>query len=215
MHICESIIASTAHGQEILVAGTVAAAGATAVGLYKLDYERIPRAAVLSSAFFVVSLIHVPLGPIAVHLMLSGLMGLLLGWSVFPALLIALLLQSLFLPSFAGLTALGLNTVVMGLPGLACYYLFRCPVRSDSGTIATATGFAAGATGILLAGVLGATVLLGAGEAFAEIGFGFLLANLPLAVIEGAVTANVVVLLRKVRPELLEAPLLLPAGGKN
>jgi hypothetical protein len=37
-------------------------------------------------------------------------------------------------------------------------------------------------------------------------------ANLPAAVADGLVTGGAVMFLRKVRPELLEAPLLVPAA---
>ena len=57
------------------MAGAAAAAAGTAIGLYKLDYERIPRVAVLTSSFFVVSLIQLPLGLMAVHATRIGLMG--------------------------------------------------------------------------------------------------------------------------------------------
>jgi len=207
MHIYEGVLAGTPHGQEVLVASALAAAAGTAYGLYKLDYERVPRVAVLSSAFFVASLIHLPL-PVTVHLTLNGLMGLILGWATFPAVLIAVLLQALFFPPFGGLTTLGLNTLVMALPGVVCHYLFRRAVRSESEARVMRTGFAAGATGIVLGASLAAAALLLSGEQFRELGYGLLIANLPLAVLEGLVTGSVVVLLRKVCPELLEAPVL-------
>ena len=53
--------------------------------------------------------------------------------------------------------------------------------------------------------------LLAAGQQFEAFGYLFVIANLPLALVEGLVTGSVVVLLRKVRPELLQAPLLTPA----
>jgi cobalt/nickel transport system permease protein len=43
---------------------------------------------VLSATFFVASLIHVPVGPSSVHLIMSGLAGLVLGWTAFPALFV-------------------------------------------------------------------------------------------------------------------------------
>ncbi len=115
MHIYEGILAATPAGREVLLAGAAAAAVGTAVGLWRLDYDRIPRTAVLSAAFFVASVIQVPLGPTSVHLLLGGLMGLVLGWSAFPAVLIALLLQAVFF-SIGGLTRWG-STRLHGLAG--------------------------------------------------------------------------------------------------
>ena len=215
MHIYEGVLAGTTAGKEVLLAGAAAAAVGTAIGLYKLDYERIPRAAVLSSVFFVVSLIHVPLGLAAVHLTLNGLMGLILGWAIFPAVLIALLLQSIFCPLYGGMTTLGLNTLVMALPGVVCYYLFRRPAHGGSERVVFAAGMAAGATGILLGALLVGASLAAAGKPFEAIGAAFLIAHLPLAAAEGLVTASVVVSLRKICPELLAAPLLVTAGEEG
>ena len=205
MHIYEGVLAATAGGREILLAATALTAAGTAVGLRKIDQERVPRVAVLSAAFFVASLIHVPLGPTSEHLVLCGLLGLVLGWAAFPAVLVALLLQAVFF-SFGGPTTLGLNTLIMALPAVVCYYLFRGAVRGGNEATVFAVGFAAGAVGILLSALLCAGSLVLAGGPF--IGVGKLVAALhvPLAVVEGLTTGSVVVLLRKVRPELLDAP---------
>ncbi|MEJ2426877.1 MAG: energy-coupling factor ABC transporter permease, partial [Candidatus Thiodiazotropha sp.] len=76
----------------VLISGAIASTGLIAIALRRLDYERIPQAAMLSSAFFVSSLISVPVGPSSVHLLLNGLMGMVLGWAAVPAILVALLL---------------------------------------------------------------------------------------------------------------------------
>jgi cobalt/nickel transport system permease protein len=207
MHIYEGVLAGTPHGQMLLVGGALAAAAGTAIGLRKLDYDRVPQVAVLSAAFFVASLIHVPVGPTAVHLVLSGLLGIVLGWVAFPAVLVALVLQAVFF-SFGGPTTLGLNTVVMALPAVACYYLFGSAVRSGSEFRTFWAGFAAGATAIMLGALLTGSALVFAGREFEALGPMVFVGHLPLALIDGFVTGSVVVLVRKVRPELLDAPLL-------
>ena len=208
MHIYEGVLAGTPHGQALLLAGAAAAAAGTATRLRKLDYDRVPQVAVLSAAFFVASLIHVPLGPTSVHLVLSGLLGLVLGWAAFPAVLVALILQAVFF-SFGGPTTLGLNTVVMALPAVACYYLFHAAVRNGTEPWVFAAGFAAGATAIILGALLTAASLVLAGKPFEVFGTMVLVGHLPLALIDGFVTGSVVVLVRKARPELLDAPLLV------
>jgi cobalt/nickel transport system permease protein len=212
MHILEGVLSGTAQGQGLLVAGAALTAACTAVGLRRLDYERVPQVAVLSAAFFVASLVQVPVpfAPTTEHLVLSGLLGLVLGWAAFPAILVALLLQAVFF-SFGGLTTLGLNTLIMAAPAVVCYALFHRAVSHRREAMVYAAGFAAGATAILLAGLLNAGVLLAAGEAFESVATLVAVMHLPLALLEGLVTGSVVVLLRKVRPELLEAPLLCPA----
>ena len=84
------------------------------------------------------------------------------------------------------------------------------PVRNGRESLGFWAGFAAGATAIILGALLTATALVLAGKPFEFIGQVFLVAHLPLAVIEGLVTGSVVVLVRKVRPELLDALLLEP-----
>jgi cobalt/nickel transport system permease protein len=210
MHILEGVLSGTAQGQGLLVAGAALTAVGTAIGLRRLDYERVPQVAVLSAAFFVASLVQVPLGPTSEHLVLSGLLGLVLGWAAFPAILVALLLQAVFF-SFGGLTTLGLNTLIMAAPAVVCYALFHRLVGNRRETVVYAAGFAAGATAILLAGLLNAGALLAAGQEFETVATLVAVLHLPLAVLEGLVAGSVVVLLRKVRPELLKAPLLAPA----
>ena len=76
MHISEGVLSGP-----VLISGGALAAAGTAIGLKNLDYDRIARAGMLSAAFFVASLIHVPVGPANAHLILNGLVGLLLGWA--------------------------------------------------------------------------------------------------------------------------------------
>ncbi len=210
MHLTEIVLANSDAGKAVLGAGAALAAAGTAVGLYRLDYERMPRVAVLTSAFFVASLIHVPLGPGAsAHLVLNGLLGLLLGWAAVPAILVGLVLQAVLF-SHGGVLALGVNTVVMGLPAVACHYLFRAPVRAPSDRPAFAAGVAAGATGVVLGAIMAAAALWAAGEPFHTVAQIDLSANSVVALIDGLVTGTAVMFLRKVRPEALDAPLAAP-----
>ncbi len=207
MHIPEGALSVSAAGIGILGAGAALAAVGTAWGLRKMDYERVPQVALLSSAFFAASLIHVPLGGASVHLVLSGLVGLVLGWAAFPAILIAIALQAAFF-GFGGFTTLGGNTLVMALPAVAADGLFHSLVRSDREVVAAVAGFAAGALAILLGAALLAGILAAAGQEFQKLALTVLLAHLPVAAVEGLVTSSAVLFLRKVRPELLDAPCL-------
>lgn len=206
MHIPDGPLSVSAVGIGILGAGAALAAAGTAWGLRRLDYERVPQVALLSSAFFVASLIHVPLGGASVHLVLNGLVGLVLGWAAFPAILIALALQAVFFPGLGGFTTLGVNTVVMAAPAVVSYAMFHRLVRSPNQTAAMLTGFAAGALAVLLGAALLAAVLAAAGKEFETLAQAVLLAHVPVAMVEGLVTSSAVAFLRKVRPALLEAP---------
>jgi cobalt/nickel transport system permease protein len=197
MHISEGVLSPA-----VLGGGAALAVVGTAIGLKKMDYEAIPRVAILSAAFFVASLIHVPVGPVGAHLVLNGLMGLLLGWMALPAILIALFLQALLF-QFGGLTVLGVNTVTMAAPAVICFYALRGLLRGH-GVTAPVAAFACGATGILLSGLLVAVALITTGQAFLQVAELVLLAHIPIMVIEGIMTLFIFQFLKKVRPEMLE-----------
>jgi len=197
MHISEGVLSPA-----VLGGGAALTVVGTAIGLKKLDYEAIPRVGILSAAFFVASLIHVPVGPVGLHLVLNGLMGLLLGWLAVPAILVALFLQALLF-QFGGLTVLGVNTVIMAAPAVFCFYAYRGFLRRQ-GRSAVAAAFACGATAILLSGILVALALVFTGQAFLEVAELAVLAHLPVMVVEGFITLFVFLFLQKVRPEMLE-----------
>ena len=198
MHISEGILSGS-----VLAAGSVMTATGVVIGIRKMDYEEVPKIAVMSSAFFVASLIHVPVGPSNVHMILNGLAGVILGWAVFPALLVALLLHALLF-QFGGLTTLGVNTINMALPALICHFLFKHPIRYTSQrTVLFVSGFAAGALAIVLSSGLMALSLYTTGKEFMVVITMVLASHVPVVLLEGLITATIIVFLRKVRPEIL------------
>lgn len=197
MHISEGICSPP-----VLAAGVGLAALGVARGLKGLKTESIPKVGVLSSAFFVASLIHVPIGPVSVHLVLNGLMGLLLGWASFPAILVALLLQGILF-QYGGLTTLGVNTVNMALPAVACHYLFRGMLRSGEARTAALAGFASGFVSLTLSLMLVAATLVLTQKAFLVTAKVVFVAHVPVMVIEGIVTGSVLVFLKRVKPEIM------------
>ncbi len=211
MHLAEGVVSGTPAGLAVLTAGAAVTLGGTAIGLRKTPYEQLPQVAVLASAFFVVSLSPLSFGGISCHLVLNGLIGLILGWAAFPALLIALLLQALLF-GVGGLTTLGLNTMSMALPAVICYGLFHRAVRSGAPPMAMLAGFSAGALGVLLGALIVAGSLVLAHQEFAWLAGGQLLVHVPLILLEGLVTVGVLGFVRKVRPELLQGPAMLSAG---
>lgn len=196
MHISEGILSGP-----VLVSGAALAAVGTAIGLKKLDYDHIARAGMLSAAFFVASLIHVPIGPSNAHLILNGLVGLLLGWAAFPAILVALVLQGAFF-QFGGITTLGVNTIIMALPALLCFLVFGRMIHRSS-QIAAVAAFACGFLSVLISGVVVGLALIFTEENFLEVSVIIIAAHIPVMIIEGIVTAVCVAFLRKVRPEML------------
>jgi len=196
MHISEGVLSGP-----VLVAGAALAVAGTAIGLKKIDYDHIVHVAILASAFFVASLIHVNIGPSSAHLILNGIVGLLLGFAAFPAILTALLLQSVF-SQYGGLTALGVNTVVMAAPAVAVHYLFL-PFIGRSPRLTLIMGLLSGMTAILLSSFLLGLALWFTDENFFKTSLAVILANLPVMVIEGIVTGFCVSFLLKVYPEII------------
>jgi len=199
MHISEGVLSGP-----VLISGGALAAAGTAIGLKKLDYDRIAQAAILSAAFFVASLIHVPIGPSNAHLILNGLVGLLLGWAAFPAILVALVLQAMLF-QFGGITALGVNTIIMALPAVICYLIFSRFLHKNP-LLALSAAFACGFLSVLLGAVILGLALIFTEENFFEVTVIVIAGHIPVMIIEGLITAVCVSFLKKVQPKMLPDP---------
>ena len=62
MHIAEGVLSAP-----VLIAGAAVAAAGIAVGLKRLDESRLMTAGLVGAAFFIASLIHVPIGVSSAH----------------------------------------------------------------------------------------------------------------------------------------------------
>ena len=199
MHISEGVLSPG-----VLIAGAALTTAGVAVGLKGLDHEEIPSMGILSAAFFVASLVNVPIGPSSVHLILNGLLCLILGWKAFPAILVGLALHALLF-QFGGITTLGVNTLNMALPAIICSYLFGWGVRTGTRQlIFTVTAFACGSCAVLISGMLVGFSLYLTGEAFLPAAKVVVAVHFPVMLIEGVLTAACALFLRRVKPELLE-----------
>ncbi len=210
MHIAEGVLSPA-----VLAGGAVLALAGTALGLRKLEYDRLVAVGILSAAFFVASLIHVPVGLSSAHLVLNGLVGVLLGWAAFPSILVALLLQTLLF-QFGGITVLGVNVFTMGFAAVISWYVFRaicylCPGMKGVRVAA----FMGGALGVALAAVLTALALAFTDEGFWLAARLLLLAHLPVMLVEGLVTMFTVSFIMRVRPELLGMAPVRPGSGQE
>lgn len=198
MHLADGIVSAP-----VLAGGTALALAGVAIGLKNTDYEQIPQVAVLSAALFVASLIHVPIGPGQVHLILNGLAGLILGWAVFPALLIAFLLQAILF-GYGGITVLGVNTFNMAVPAVFCHYLFAAALgRAHSRPAIFITGFSVGSMAIALNAALLAITLYLSNKYFMGVINAILIAHIPIMIIEGALTSVAIIFILKVGPHIL------------
>ena len=196
MHISEGVLSPA-----VLGCGAALSAAGIFIGLRKADYSHLLTVAVLASAFFTGSLIHVPLGPGSVHLILNGLLGAFLGWGVFPALFVALLLQAVLF-QFGGIAVLGVNVFCMAFPALLCHYLFR-PLLCGPKARLTLGGFCCGAFSVAGAALLTALALNFSNEGFLASAKILFFAHIPIMGLEGVITALAVSFAGRVRPELL------------
>ncbi|HDQ40377.1 MAG TPA: cobalt transporter CbiM [Desulfonatronum sp.] len=196
MHIAEGVLSVP-----VLAAGAATTFVGIWIGLRRLEENRLILAAVLAATFFVGSLIHVPLGPSSVHLLLNGLAGLLLGWIAFPVLFVGLLLQAVLF-QFGGLLVLGVNTCTVALPAVLCGCLLRA-LLARGGRTALVAGFAAGAGAVLGTALLTALALTLTDQGFLVAAKLVVAAHLPLAAVEGLVAMFAVGFLGRTRPDLL------------
>ena len=197
MHISEGVLSAP-----VLVTGAVLSFAGVAIGLKKMDYEKLPEVGVLSSVFFVASLIHVPIGPAAAHLVLNGICGLILGWMAFPAILTGLALQAILF-QFGGLTTLGINTFNMALPAVLVGFMCGRFIRSPNVATRGVAEFIAGAGAIFGSGMLVATSLIATGESFYAAAKLVVPVHVPVMVMEGIITIFIIEFVRRVRPEML------------
>ena len=196
MHISDGVLPIS-----VVVGSGIASLALATWSVRQTDSEDLPKVAVVTASFFVSSLIHVPLGPTSVHLLIPGLVGVLLGPSSFLAILLGLLLQSLLF-QFGGLTALGANALMMGLPALLCGLLFN-KLRGTTQKQHVIVGGLAGGGGTLISAALLALLLCSGGEDFFGVAKLALLAHLPVFLVEGLVSAFTISFLFRVKPELL------------
>jgi len=196
MHISEGVLSAP-----VLITGGVLAAAGTMIGLKKIDYDHIAQVGILSASFFVASLVHVPIGPANAHLIMNGFVGLLLGWAAFPAILVALLLQGVFF-QFGGITTLGVNTIIMALPAVTSYYLFR-PLLWKNQTTGLLGAFGTGFCAVFFSAVIVGAALMFTETNFLEVAILVSAAHIPIMIIEGIVTAFCVAFLKKVQPAML------------
>ena len=204
MHLSEGVL----HAP-VLLANAVLAAGGVAIGLRKLEQERLPLTALFAAAFFVAGTIHVPVGIGSVHLILNGMAGLFLGWTVFPAFLIALLLQVLFF-SFGGFAVLGVNLCIMAIPAIIAHYLWRARLRpqmslKDRLFVGIGAGVVGGGGAAALASL---ELMLDGGKSYTDLVWLLLASHLPVFVLDSVISVGVISLLCKMYPDALNRSVL-------
>jgi cobalt/nickel transport system permease protein len=198
MHISDGILSP-----QVWVSGYVITGALTAYVLTKkTDTSELPKLSIITAALFVASLIHVPTGPTSIHLILTGLAGITLGLLAFPAILVALILQALLF-QHGGITTVGINAVILGLPALAAYGLFAVGTRTNIRGRYAIFGGLAGGTAIVLGILLLSLCLLTTGEHLKDVIPFVVVAHLPVIAIEGIVVGAFAQFMARVNPQTL------------
>jgi cobalt/nickel transport system permease protein len=199
MHISDGVLSP-----QVWVSGYVIAGAVTAYVLAKKsDISELPKLSMITAAVFVASLIYIPIGPTSVHLILSGLAGITLGLSAFPAVLVALILQALLF-QHGGITTIGINAVNMGLPALAAYGIFWAGTRTNIRGKYGIFGGLAGGVAIVFGVLLLSLCLLTTGEHLKDVVPFVVVAHVPVVVIEAIVVGAFAAFVARVRPQTLK-----------
>lgn len=198
MHISDGVLSTP-----VLVGGYVTSLLIVASITRKMQAEDIPKTAIMTSVFFIASLIHVPIGPTSVHLLLNGLVGILLGPLAFVSVFLGLVLQAILF-QHGGITTIGVNSLIIGLPALLTYKIFDLHKNFSFKLNETVFGALAGGSAVFFATLLLATFLVTTGDAFIGAAKIAALAHIPVIIIEAIIAGFVTSFIRKVKPELLE-----------
>jgi len=212
MHISEGILPFNWALLWFVVAAPFLAMGLRRLNvLAREDLSFKPLVGLMAAVVFIISCMPVPVPTAGTcsHPCGAGIAAILVGPLVSVVIsAVALLIQALFL-AHGGLTTLGANIVSMGVIGsFSGWIVFRL-LRTGGASLAVA-GFIAGlmadwatylATSIELAsGIRGGAPFF---PLFVKIVIAFVPTQLPLGILEGAMTAGMVLLLHKRRPDLL------------
>lgn len=201
---------------QVCLTGYALTGGLTWYSLQQIKRDRhtqanIPKASLLTAAFFVASLISIPIPPTSVHLIFNGLMGAVLGFYAFPAILIGLFFQAIMF-NHGGMTTLGINAIIIGAPAIAGHYLFRQRehLRGKKQILTKVLSFAAGAGALLISASMFAILLItfispdldvNAERTAILLSFGGYGIQ---AIVEGLFSVMLISFLEQVKPELLE-----------
>jgi cobalt/nickel transport system permease protein len=221
MHISEGILPFGWAALWFLVAAPFVAYGLWRLkALSRADLSFKPLVGLLAAVVFIISLMPVPVPTAGTcsHPCGTSISGILVGPGISVVITAAaLLLQALFL-AHGGLSTWGADIVSMGVMGSFAGFLVFRALRSMRVNMAAAA-FMAGlladwATYImtsveLAAGIRGGSPFM---PLFTKILIAFVPTQLPLGILEGAMTAGMVVLLYRKRPDLLVKMRVLKPG---
>lgn len=197
VHISDGILSL-----EILIAGFALTGAILLFTLRDVEAEEIPKISLITAALFVASLVHFPVGPTSVHLIMNGLAGIVLGKRAYASVFVALTLQAIFF-QHGGISVIGVNSLNMGIPALLAWQIFEHRRGLASPRREIVFGGLAGAVAVLGAVLMLSAELLTLGEAFSEISVFVLASHIPIVLVEVLVVGVAAGYLERVKPQML------------
>ncbi len=196
MHIADGVLGFEA---------TIVVSTISAIALFKaikeLKNEDISITAVCSAMFFIASFIHIPFGVTQIHLILLGVIGILISWSSFVSIFVALLLQALLL-GYGGIASLGVNLFIMAMPAVIVYYINKNELFLKINE--KIKFFLIGFIGTFFATLFLTLILYFSKEEFNYVALSIFGVNIITMVIEGVVSMFLLLFIKKVYPKILE-----------
>lgn len=212
MHMTDALL-SPAVGGSLWAASAVTAAVAARRARFDLDDTRAPLMGVVGAFVFAAQMVNVAIPGTGSSGHLGGglLLAILLGPSAGFLTIFAILFVQALLFADGGLLALGANAFNLGvLPCFAAYPLLYRPLARRLGergetlaaVVAAVVGLQVGALG-----VVSETVASGITELpFRTFALAMLPIHLPVGIVEGLLTAAVVRIVKRARPDVLGGP---------
>ena len=196
MHISDGVLSL-----EATVVVSAISVIAVAKAIKELKNDDISITAVASAMFFIASFIHIPFGVTQIHLILLGVIGILISWSSFVAIFVALLLQALLL-GYGGIASLGVNLFIMAMPAVIIYYLYNMSfVKNLNDKIKF---FFVGFLGTFFATLFLTLILYFSKEEYNYVAYSIFGVNIITMVIEGIVSMFLLLFIKKVYPKILK-----------
>ena len=197
MHISDGVL-----GLETTLIVSVISLIALVKAVRELKNEDISLTSVASAMFFIASFIHIPFGVTQIHLILLGVIGILISWSSFVAIFVALLLQALLL-GYGGISSLGVNLFIMAMPAVMVNYIYNTTfIKNLNDKIKF---FLVGFLGTFFATVFLTLILYFSKEEYNYVAISVFGINIITMLIEGTISMFLLLFIKKVYPKILKA----------
>lgn len=197
MHISDGVLSL-----EVTAVVSTISLIALAKAIKDLKNEDISLTSAASALFFIASFIHIPFGVTQIHLILLGVIGILISWSSFVAIFVALLLQALLL-GYGGVVSVGVNLFIMGTPAVLVYLIYNMNIIQKLND--KVKFFMVGFLGAFFATLFLTAILYFSKEEYNYAALTVFSVNIIPMVIEGIISMFLLLFIQKVYPKILKA----------